>query len=145
VNQNWNEQGARFEQLILALDLNQTTFSLKFNQRQSSISQIVKGKRGIPHKLQIVIAKRHGQSVVDWLMTGEGELNLHKAADEVKEKTAEYRRTTPGEQLQYLLDGHEKRIADLETELRLLKDMEAEVHRLRGLVEGLVKGGVVKE
>lgn len=85
---------------------------------------------------------------IHWLLTGEGDMvNGERNSEQVElnEPTVPYRKGSPGENLRLLLDGYDKRIEDLETELRLLKDMEAEVHRLRGLVEGLLKGGVVKE
>lgn len=117
------EQGARFESLIEALNLTQTSIAQILGISQPLVSQMVRGSRNISRRVLHFITNNYPDVNVRWLMTGEGEMFLEKKVAEpgvltgVMEPMAVYE-TGKGEgRLEYLerkVEEFERRLRDLE-------------------------------
>ena len=130
-------QGERLEMLIDALNLTQVTFSKKVKVSQSYVNRILSGEKSLSHKVITNITTGFTTVNVNWLLTGIGDMFLPTSGDTsdiLNESIAVYEKAgteiEPFEMLRLWKESFEQRF----------KDLEAEVARMRVLLEGEGKG-----
>lgn len=85
------EQGARLQQLIKALNINQSAFAKTLSMTQPNISRMIRGEKKISAEALSRIAIVHKSVNLHWLLTGSGEMFINTS----QEKSAlEYESTT---------------------------------------------------
>ena len=126
------QQGARLEEFISALDETQTSFAQRVGLSQGYMSQMIGGSRTLSKKLLQFIAKELPDANVRWLVTGEGEMFLEKKEPEpgilegVLEPDAEY---VKGDgRLEWL----ERRVGELEVAVADLRRWREEMEEGKG-------------
>ena len=84
------EQGARLEQIINRLDLTQVAAGQLIGLSQSYISQMIAGERTISKKILQFIAKNFPHISIEWLLTGDGEMEKPPNTQLANESTPIY-------------------------------------------------------
>jgi transcriptional regulator with XRE-family HTH domain len=125
------EQGLRLRELISALNISQTEFSVQVGVTQSYLSRVLSGKKSISWKMTIGISKSFPEVNQNWLTSGQGEMflgGLEKKYEElpdgggvVSEADGEYGRGDPLSALRAVLDEYGRRLAALEAEVEALR------------------------
>lgn len=124
-----NSTGGRLKTFSKSQRLTQHALAQRIGISAGFISQVIQGHEELTHRVLSGLINNFPMLNIHWLLTGEGDMVTGERNTEpiqLNEPTVPYRKGSPGENLRLLLDGYDKRIADLETELRLLKDMEAD-------------------
>jgi transcriptional regulator with XRE-family HTH domain len=114
------EQGARLEMIIDALSETQTSVAQLLGISQGYVSQMVGGSRNISRRVLHFITKNYPSVNINWLLTGEGEMFLHRSDPPpvgVMEPVAVYERLGQSGLLESLI----RRVEELE---RWRKDVE---------------------
>lgn len=119
--------GERLNQIIKELGLIQKAFAQSLGVQQGFINNVIKGKKGIGHKVIINIAKEYKQFSIRWLLTGEGDMHrypnyypppeLESGQPDKLEEGIRIEYAKPEEQLETMrrmLEDHERRLRDLE-------------------------------
>lgn len=120
------QQGARFGQIIDALDLTQTAVFQKTGIVQSTVSAMISGKREINKHAINAIKKNLPFVNINWLLTGEGEMFLENQAPvpaTVQEPEPVYSRD-PFAALRQLLQDYGERIQQVEERLLILESKQ---------------------
>lgn len=119
--------GIRLNQFITTTKLSQTALSQLIGVRQSFLSQILVGKKGMSAKVIINITKAVKNLNIRWLLTGDGEMfefsNYYPPAElesgklDKLEEGIRIEYAKPKYQLEAMhkrLEDHERRLRDLE-------------------------------
>lgn len=123
------EQGMRLELLIKALNFKGKTFAMDIGVSQPLISRVCAGKAELTHFLLNKIINKHSSVNTHWLLTGEGDMMLHKkepTVNQVNEDRTEYNRTSkegdgPLESFMNLLKDQERIIKEHERRIKALE------------------------
>lgn len=108
----------------MALGFNQTSFARQFSQKQSNVSLMISGKRGIPPALILELSNRYSHFNPQWLLTGEGTMFLEKkpeTADTVEEGGARYEAAPAAQEPPPLV------VTDVTPLLRMMEAMREEM------------------
>lgn len=126
------EQGARLYTLINALRLTQTEFSKQIGISQAYISKVITGEKSVSYRVINGITRGFAMVNISWLMEGDGDMFSSKKnetkSNGVSEPEVKYeaRPADPLSALRKLLDDHERRLAELEREVRWLRGEDEE-------------------
>lgn len=118
------QQGARFGQIIDALNLTQTAVFQKTGIVQSTVSAMISGKREINKHAINAIKKNLPFVNINWLLTGEGQMfleNQDQVPATVQEPEPVYIQD-PFSALRQLFQDYAKRIQDVEDRLLILEN-----------------------
>lgn len=124
-------QGRRLKALIDKLNISQDAFAQRIGRTQGFIGQMISGRSRISGDAISRISDTYKNVNTNWLLTGEGEMFLPNPLDSilgiksngVSEQDVKYEAKTsdPLCALRELLDEHERRIGELEKQVRWLR------------------------
>ena len=113
------ERKHRFRTAVKALGIDREVIAEQLGYKKNYLNQVLSSSKGVSEMVIIKFTKRYKKFNPDWLLKGSGRMEVENA-DELSSQ--ELQPIDPFEALRALMEKHERRISDLEDEVRLLKE-----------------------
>ena len=144
------EQRNRLKSWMKAKGIDRQSFADKLGYKIGYIEQVLSGKNAISENLEWRLRKYYPELSIDWLMLGDGEMELAKHDQELFSLEEGYSTDhgQPLDELKRIIRNYELRIAELEKEsVRLLEELRLKkqtYERLKYIYEKLVEDNFQK-